>query len=110
MAGEGTGYASLCKVIDGVLGHQGKHAIYILVVDHTEHDAQLFAGLGKYLWHDVLEPTDVVSGIADEAGRGRELLPSTHKSSELANVGKSFTHSTFIDVVSDALQLTDGME
>ena len=110
LAVEGAGYAGLGKVIDGVLGHHGKYGIDVLVVDHAEDDAQLSAGLCQYLRYDVLEPSGVVPGVADETGRCVELLPASHESGELAHVGKSFTHSLFADVVADAFQFADSME
>ena len=77
---------SLCKIVAGVLGQHGENGVDVLVVDHSEDDAQLLARLRRDLWSKVLPGSRVVARVANDERLLVECLPTAHQSRVSADV------------------------
>ena len=80
---------SLRKIVAGVLGQHGENGVDVLVVDHSEDDAQLSATLLCNLWSKILPSAHVVACVADNQWPFLYLLPTTHKAGQLADMGET---------------------
>ena len=79
---------SLRKIVAGMLGQHGENGVDVLVVDHSEDDAQLSAGLRCNLWSKVLPGGGVVTRVADDERLLAKCLPAAHQPGVLADVGE----------------------
>ena len=56
---------ALCPIIYGIRGEHLHHGVNVLVINHTEDDSQLLAGLFLNLLAEILPPTHIVTRVAD---------------------------------------------
>ena len=82
----------------------------VLIVNHSHHDTQLFAGHFLQLPGDVLQTSHIMTGVTDYGGVGPKYLPSAHQACKAAHIGKTIQNMLHLKHVSGINQLADGMK
>ena len=81
---------------------------HVLVADHSDDNAQMFAGGLFQLPGDVDQTAGVVPGVADDGGGGLQCLPTAAQSGQFTNPGKTVPHGLCAYLVAAGAQLVNG--